>query len=177
MVSEVVVIIKQIMANKRSWLIEREQQALLQEFYSSLEDDGRSDIHENYEAIGDIEENTVEEEIMSGGVTNKETEEKNKEALPRKQIFKNMEEVLNETLYDDLPAQPPRTMIYQTEAMEKDGEVILWTTEKNSHPDSQQPSTSSTDVDDVPAIRRPPGKRPHIISQEGPPKVQCEKQG
>ena len=59
-----------------------------------------------------------------------------------------MEEALNET-YDDLPAQPPRTMIYQTKAMEKDGEVISWTTEKNSQPDSQQSSTSSTDVYDV----------------------------
>ena len=52
--------------------------------------------------------------------------------------------------------------------MEKDGEVILWTREKNSQPDSQQPSTSSTDVDDVPAIRRPPGKRAAHNIARGP---------
>ena len=69
--------------------------------------------------------NNAGEEIEAGAPDGEAEEE-----VPHKQKFKNLEQVLHESLYYPLPLQLRETFRYQTEAMKKKVEHITWCTYK-----------------------------------------------
>ena len=76
------------------------------------------------EMVEDAVNNAGKEE--EAGDSGGETEEE----VPHKQKFKNLEQVLHESLYNPLPPQPRETFRYQIEAMKKKVEHITWCTYK-----------------------------------------------
>ena len=112
-------------AAKKPQTTRAEQKKLLEEFYKNLgnetflghafigegedlgEPDSSSDEDNDEESIANEEEikTNLQEEDFETPETMDVDEEEGEESLPRKQNFKNLDEVVNEKNYDELPQQ------------------------------------------------------------------------
>ena len=81
----------------------------------SFEDSGDEEIYEMGNEVGIAEEDSGEEGEAGNGSASEDEDEQERVPLRRemrKQIFKNLDDRLNDTNYDDLPAQEDETYVY-----------------------------------------------------------------
>ena len=161
-------------SSKRTRLTEREQQQLIDNFLEDI------DGYENIDNISDGEQDEDVDEIIedaienAGGAGEIEATEDTEGEEPRKQKFRDLSEVLDESNYDHLPPKEKRTYTYATKEMEKNGKSIKWTTHKNMESEEDDSEEDEIEVDEevddedgdggeepvaIPVPRRPPGKR------------------
>ena len=81
----------------------------------SFEDSGDEEIYEMRNEVGIAEEDSGEEGEVGNGSASEDEDEQERVPLRRemrKQIFKNLDDRLDDTNYDDLPAQEDETYVY-----------------------------------------------------------------
>ena len=81
----------------------------------SFEDSGDEEIYEMGNEVGIAEEDSGEEGEVGNGSASEDEDEQERVPLRRemrKQIFKNLDDRLDDTNYDDLPAQEDETYVY-----------------------------------------------------------------
>ena len=81
----------------------------------SFEDSGDEEIYEMGNEVGIAEDDSGEEGEVGNGSASEDEDEQERVPLRRemrKQIFKNLDDRLDDTNYDDLPAQEDETYVY-----------------------------------------------------------------
>ena len=81
----------------------------------SFEDSGDEEIYEMGNEVGIAEEDSGEDGEAGNGSASEDEDEQERVPLRRemrKQIFKNLDDRLDDTNYDDLPAQEDETYVY-----------------------------------------------------------------
>ena len=112
------------------------------------------DGYENIDNISDGEQDEDVHEIIedaienAGGAGEIEATEDTEGEEPRKQTFKDLSKVLDESNYDHLPPQEKRTYTYATKEMEKNGKRIKWTTHKNMESEEDDSEEDEIEVDE-----------------------------
>ena len=108
---------------KRKFVTSREREILLQQFYDNIEkneeqflgyafvgdEDSGSEFVESSDSEVQADDNNKERSDIADGIENFDGDNiviGEQEELPRKQKFKNLDEVLDGSNYIDLPAQP-----------------------------------------------------------------------
>lgn len=115
---------------KRKFVSTRDQERLVQEFYDGLDEDeeyflgnqfaGEGDVDNDFDSSNNTENNSDNEIVHDSNelvenifeVDEQIRDEEEEVELPRKQKFKNLDEVLDESNYADAPVQPNLTFEY-----------------------------------------------------------------
>ena len=131
-------------SGKRRRLTAREQNDLLRNFYAEL-DDEIDEIELIDEIDGEEEDEGIMEMVEDAMENRGEGVERNtSEELPRKQCFKNLDEVLNKNNVEALPEQTQKPFVYQNKETAKKIKSIVWDTCKVSSNDGNADETSKT---------------------------------
>ena len=114
---------------KRKFVTSREKEILLPQFYDNIEEneeqflghafvgdeDSDSEFVQSSDSQVQADDNNDERSDIAGDLENFDGDNiviGEQEEMPRKHKFKNLDEVLNETNYVDLPAQPDLSFSY-----------------------------------------------------------------